>query len=99
MAPSGAEFFFFDYVYGSHEYSKRDCGRIHAELYGNRSSAGSDFLGKYAVTFRKSADDKGMVDHSDPGYLSDCDTSLLYRNRKLPAEAGEQKAEESVMTV
>lgn len=75
MAPSGTELFFVYYVYGGYEHPKCDCSRIHTEFYGNRSSAGGDFLGQHAVTFGKSADDKGMVDHSDPGCFSDCDAA------------------------
>ena len=67
--------FFVYYVYGGYEHPKCDCSRIHTEFYGNRSSAGGDFLGQHAVTFGKSADDKGMVDHSDPGCFSDCDAA------------------------
>lgn len=72
LAPN---FFFVYYVYGGYEHPKCDCSRIHTEFYGNRSSAGGDFLGQHAVTFGKSVDDKGMVDHSDPGCFSDCDAA------------------------
>ena len=75
MAPSGTELFFVYYVYGGYEHPKCDCSRIHTEFYGNRSSTGGDFLGQHAVTLGKSADDKGMVDHSDPGCFSDCDAA------------------------
>ena len=67
--------FFVYYVYGGYEHPKCDCSRIHTEFYGNRSSTGGDFLGQHAVTLGKSADDKGMVDHSDPGCFSDCDAA------------------------
>lgn len=72
LAPN---FFFVYYVYGGYEHPKCDCSRIHTEFYGNRSSSGGDFLGQHAVAFGKSADDKGMVDHSDPGCFSDCDAA------------------------
>ena len=59
--------FFFYYVHGGYEYSKCDCGRIYAELYGDRVTTGDHLLGKHAVTVRKSTAHRWLVDHSDSG--------------------------------
>ena len=75
--------FIFFYVLGSYEYSKCDCGRIYAELYGNRVTTGDHLLGKHAVTVRKSTAYRWLVDHSDSRGFSCCNLIGHYRARRL----------------
>ena len=77
------QLFIFYYVHGSYEYSKCDCGRIYAELYGDRVTTGDHLLGKHVVTVRKSTAYRWLVDHSDSRGVSCCNLIGHYRARRL----------------
>lgn len=77
------QLFIFYYVHGSYEYSKCDCGRIYAELYGDRVTTGDHLLGKHVVTVRKSIAYRWLVDHSDSRGFSCCNLIGHYRARRL----------------
>ena len=76
MAPSGTVTFFVYYVYGGYEHPKCDCSRIHTVvLVGIGLPLEVISWGSMLSLSEKDADDKGMVDHSDPGCFSDCDAA------------------------
>ena len=82
-----------DSVHGGYECKKCHCGRIHFKLYGNGPASGDRFLGKYAFTFRKSAAERILVDHPDPGSLPGGNAHEHDRNGTVPTERIEPEGE------
>ena len=80
LAPN---FFIFHHVYGCHEYPKCYCGRVNIKFHRDRTSAGSYFMGKYAVAVRKSTAYRCLVDYPDSRCFSCCDIIVYYQYRRL----------------
>ena len=81
--PSDTEFYLIDHVYGSYECPRGDRGRIDPEFHGNRSAAGDNILGKYAVTGRSGTAKWSLVDHTDTGCISRGDADVCDKSRQL----------------
>ena len=64
-------------------YAKCYCGRVNIKFHRDRTSAGSYFMGKYAVTIRKSTAYRCLVDYPDSRCFSCCDTIVHYQYRRL----------------
>lgn len=99
MASSCTKLYILCHVYGSDEHPQCHCGRIHVELYGDRTAGGSDLLGQYAVSGTAGSFRAGLVGHIDAGTFSGDDTCMPYKPGESSEKASEHKAQQLVENI